>query len=98
MDSLVGERDGAFQQPVSVSAMMELILGAATRLFVERQISLPNVDNEDRSAQKEVLDVFDESIRDVVSRVSDGESGMTLVMDCARPIVRSTSSINSRTA
>lgn len=67
MDSLVGECDGAFQQPVSVSAMMELILGAATRLFVERQISLPKADDEDTSVRKGVLDVFDESIRDVVS-------------------------------
>lgn len=65
MDSLFGECDGAFQQPVSVSAMMELILGA--RLFVERQISLPKADNEDASVRKGVLDVFDESIRDVVS-------------------------------
>ena len=67
MDSLVGERGGAFQQPVSVNAMMELILGAATRLFVERQIPLPKADDEDTTVRKGVLDVFDESIRDVVS-------------------------------
>ena len=72
---MIGERDGAFHQPKSVNQMMELILAAATGLFAKRHISVPRAGDEDSSAQKGVLDVFDESIRDVVSRVSDAESG-----------------------
>lgn len=59
---------------MSVSAMMELILGATTGLFVKRHISLSEGVDKDSSVKKGVLDVFDESVRDVVSRVSGMDS------------------------
>ncbi|KAI5917326.1 hypothetical protein F4810DRAFT_696975 [Camillea tinctor] len=62
-----GDARSRFERPTSVQSVMELVLGVATRSFMEKSIIIPSSEHQ---MKKSPIEVFRESLRDVV----DGES------------------------
>lgn len=57
---LQNETESVFEGATSVDTVMELMLGVATGLFVEKSVAIPD------QAPKGPIEIFRESIRDVV--------------------------------
>lgn len=62
-----GESKSRFELPTSVHSMMELILGVATSFFIKESL----LQKATTKVKKGPIDVFRESIRDVVCGTSE---------------------------
>lgn len=65
LDNIIyGESKSRFERPTSVHSVMELILGIATGFFMKKYVSVQDPGH--KNEHKGPLEIFRESIRDVV--------------------------------